>query len=132
MVQDWQPRDPLPNAEKAMIDYRKFEQYSINPNSPNNQGKWMAFAAVGYDVNSSQGRQKATQDIINQLRLQLNDTPAIQDEQSIYGLRFEVQVVIKGVNGRQEILVTKWQIDNDTDIPKLTTNWLKVAQSEEK
>lgn len=132
MVQDWQPCDPLPNSEKAIIDPRKFEQYSMNPNNPNNQGKWMAFAAVGYNVKNAQGRYSAAQDIINQLRFQLDNIPAILDKPSIYGIRFEVQIIIVGANGRQGILVTKWQIDNDTDIPKLTTNWLKVAQSEEK
>lgn len=132
MAQDWQPRDPLPNAKKAIIDPRKFEQYSMNPNNPNNQGKWMAFAAVGYNVKNAQGRYFAAQDIINQLRFQLDNIPAILDEPNVYGIRFEVQIVIVGANSRQGILVTKWQIDNDTDIPKLTTNWLKVAQSEEK
>ncbi|PSF33618.1 hypothetical protein C7H19_19725 [Aphanothece hegewaldii CCALA 016] len=132
MIQEWQPNNPLPNAEKAIIDARKFEQYSMNPNNPNNQGKWIAFATIGYEVRNANGRYSAAQDIINQLRFQLSNIPAILDESSIYGIRFEVQVVIIGANGRRGILVTKWQIDNNTDIPKLTTNWLKVAQSEAK
>ena len=53
MYDDWTPGQPLPMAENAQIDPRKFEEYSMNPNNPANQGKWMAFAALGYDVEST-------------------------------------------------------------------------------
>lgn len=32
MSQDWNLGDPLPKAEDAEIDPRKFEEYSLNPN----------------------------------------------------------------------------------------------------
>ncbi|MEM9272436.1 MAG: DUF6883 domain-containing protein [Cyanobacteria bacterium P01_F01_bin.143] len=128
MEQVWEFGKSLPNAEKAEIDERKFKQYSLNPENPNNQGKWIAFAAIGYDVNSPQGRQIATKDIINQLRAKISNLPATQEEPSIYGLRFEVQVPIRGLNEQEGNLITKWQIDRGKSIPRLISNWLKISQ----
>ncbi|MBW4618961.1 MAG: hypothetical protein KME17_06340 [Cyanosarcina radialis HA8281-LM2] len=131
MDPEWEGGQTLPNVEEAEIDVRKFEQYSLNPENPNNQGKWMAFAAIGYEVNSPQGRQIATEDIIEQLRTKLPHLLATQEEPSIYGLRFEVQVTIRGLNGKEGNLITKWQIDRGKTKPRLISNWLKFPQSRE-
>lgn len=128
MYQDWNAGDPLPRPQDAEIDPRKFEQYSMNPTNPGNQGKWMAFAAIGYDVENPQSRSAAAQDVINQLRQGLVNAPATQIQSSIYGLRFQVRVRIQGQNGGEGTLVTTWQIDNDRDVPRLITNWLEVYQ----
>jgi hypothetical protein len=111
------------------IDIRKFAEYSMNPNHPNNQGKWMAFAALGYDVESSLGRHAGAQDIISQLRQGLVDAPSIPGQPSIHGSRFQVKVRVKGPNGGEGTLVTSWQIDRDRDVPRLVTNWLEVDRS---
>ncbi|MBC6471861.1 MAG: hypothetical protein GDA48_02755 [Hormoscilla sp. GM102CHS1] len=131
MSQNFHPGNPLPNAEDAQIDMRKFEQYSMDPNNPKNRGKWTAFAAMGYDVQSLEGRHAGAQDVINQLRAKLVNTPATKGEASIYGDRFEVKVGIKGPLGKEGILVTLWQIDINREVPRLITNWLKVSQEEE-
>ncbi len=128
MYQDGNAGDPLPRAQDAEIDSRKFEQYSMNPTNPANQGKWIAFAAIGYDVENPQSRNAAALDVINQLRQGLVNTPATQSQSSIYGLRFQVRVRIQGLNGGEGTLVTTWQIDNDRDVPRLITNWLEVYQ----
>jgi len=128
MYQDWNLGESLPMAQDAEIDPRKFEQYSINPNNPANQGKWMAFVALGYDVQSAESRKAAAQNIINQLRQGISNAPATQGQNSRYGIRFQVRVRIQGLNGREGTLVTTWQIDNDKDVPRLITNWLEVDQ----
>ncbi len=128
MYQDWNAGDPLPKAQDAEIDSRKFEQYSMNPTNSANQGKWMAFAAIGYDMENPQSRNAAAQDVINQLRQGLVNAPATQSQSSIYGLRFQVRVRIQGPNGGEGTLVTTWQIDTGRDIPRLITNWLEVYQ----
>ncbi|MFE1744903.1 DUF6883 domain-containing protein [Coleofasciculus sp. H7-2] len=128
MSQNWNSGDPLTRAQDAEIDPRKFEEYSMNPNNPANQRKWMAFAAIGYDVESAESRNAAAQDVINQLRQVLANVPATQGQTSIYGLRFQVRVRIQGLNGREGTLVTNWQIDNGKDVPRLITNWLEVDQ----
>ncbi|CCI21064.1 MAG: hypothetical protein IM486_00250 [Microcystis sp. M114S2] len=129
MEQNWQSGNPLPMAKQAEIDPRKFTEYSMNPFNTNNQGKWQAFMILGYNIESSQGRQIAAQSIINQIRLHLENNPATLDEPSEYGIRFTVTIPIIGINYLQGTLVTKWQIDKNKQIPRLITNWLKINQN---
>ncbi|GEM_PF-1478726 len=126
MLENWQQGDALPQWKNAEIDPRKFEQYSLNPNNPANQGKWKAFIQLGYDINTRESRQNATQNIITQLKNQLEKTPAIPQDETAYGLKFEVRVIIIGLNGKQGNLFTGWQIDKGKNIPRLITNWLEV------
>lgn len=98
----------------------------MNPANPANQGKWVAFEAIGYDVQNTFSRRLAAQDVITQLKQQLTDAPAIQGQTSTYGLRFKVKVLLRGVNGREGCLITVWQIDNGAETPRLITNWLEV------
>ncbi len=123
---NWQEGEPLPNAEKAEIDLRKFTEYSMKPDNPQNQGKWMGFAMIGYPVETAEGRQIATQDVIQQIRQILPQTPAYQSKNNPYGIRLKVTIIIKGFNGQQGNLITIWQIDQDKTIPRLITNWLEV------
>ncbi len=44
---DWKPGDPLPEAQNARIDSKKFYEYSMNPDHPQNKGKWKAFEQIG-------------------------------------------------------------------------------------
>jgi hypothetical protein len=39
---NWKEGEPLPNAEKAEIDLRKFTEYSMKPDNHQNQGKMKA------------------------------------------------------------------------------------------
>jgi hypothetical protein len=124
----WNPGDPLPNAENAEIDRRKFAEYSMNPDNPNNQDKWLAFAALGYDVRTASSREFAAQSIIEPLRPAILTAPATPGKISPHGLRFKVSIAIQGLNQRRGLLVTVWQIDQNRDVPRLVTNWLEVYQ----
>jgi len=115
-------------SQEPEIDTRKFVEYSMNPNHPDNQGKWMAFATLGYDVQSIQGRNAAAQDVIAQLRQGFTTAPSTPGKTTTWGSRFEVRIRIKGLNAKEGTLVTNWQIDRGSNIPKLITNWLEVDQ----
>ena len=108
------------------IDPRKFTEYSLNPNHPDNKGKWQAFAQLGYDVETPKGRNQAAENLIQQLRQGLINVPSIPGEPTVHGLRFKVRIRITGLNGQEGTLVTSWQIDVGKDIPRLITNWLEV------
>ncbi|MBW4440045.1 MAG: hypothetical protein KME10_02160 [Plectolyngbya sp. WJT66-NPBG17] len=123
---NWKPGDPLPNAENAEIDSRKFSEYSMNPTNSNNDGKWMAFEAMGYDVNNVESRELAAQEIILYLRQAILEASATPGKLKSFGPRFTVSIPFKGINGRQGLLVSVWQIDQNKDVPRLATNWLKV------
>jgi hypothetical protein len=116
----------LPSFEQAVIDFAKFTEYALNPQHPQNQGKAHSFKQLGYDVDTSQGRSVAAQDLINQLRLKLNTSPAISDRETTYGARYMVKTTVVGPNGKTGTLVTIWQYDIGADVPRLVTNWLQV------
>lgn len=123
---DWKEGEPLPNGEQAEIDHRKFIDYSMKPENPANQGKWMGFAIMGYPVETKSGREIATQDVIQQIRQALPYTPAYSSTVNLYGMRLKVTITIKGFNGKQGSLLTIWQIDQGKNIPRLITNWVEV------
>lgn len=81
---NWTEGEPLPNANQAQIDLRKFTNYSLQPDNPQNQGKWIGFAMIGYPVETAEGRQIATQDIVQQIRRNLYYTPAYKSNWRFY------------------------------------------------
>lgn len=100
----------------------------MNPDNPKNLGKWLAFEALGYNVQDGSMREIAAQEMISKIRDRLSLTPAIQNKISPYGIRFEVQIPIQGINGQTGTLITIWQFDNNSDVPRLITNWLEVHE----
>jgi len=125
-IENWKPGDPLPNADTAQINPAKFEKYSLDPENPQNGGKWRAWKDLGYDVDSQLGRQNATRDIIRQLQPNVSRPGAIAGKVTKYGRTYDLDVEITGPNGRTATLTTKWQIDEGVTSPKLTTNWAKT------
>jgi hypothetical protein len=119
----WQQGDPLPNVDNAVIDRAKFEDYSMDRDNPNNDGKWSAWDAIGFDVETTGGRQTATDDVLDQLKNQLGGTPATAGRKAEWGGRFEVGTIVSGPSG-QGTLRTVWQVEGG--IPRLITNWLEV------
>ena len=89
----------------------------------------MAFEAIGYNLQTEQNRTIAAQVIIKRLRQAILTTPALPGKVSPHGLRFTVLLEIEGINGRQGLLVSVWQIDQNRDVPRLVTNWLEVYQN---
>lgn len=118
----------VPTFRNAEIDVRKFIDYSMNPENPDNRGKWKAFVSIGYSLEDLRSRELAAWSVIKQLRQVLPNAVAQPGRSSSYGQRFEVTVEIVGPNGRQGSLFTAWQIDNGRDTPRLVTNWLKACQ----
>lgn len=118
-------------SQELEIDPRKFVEYSMNPSHPDNRGKWRAFAALGYDVQSIAGRNTAAQNIIAQLRQGFSTAQSTPGKTTTWGSRFQLRIKIQGLNGRQGDLMTNWQIDRDKNTPRLITNWLEVYQEQE-
>jgi hypothetical protein len=81
---------------------------------------------LGYDIYTPQGRSTGAQNLIEQLRLALQNAPANQGKNSTYGPRFVVNVEVEGPKGKKGTLVTTWQVDKDKSFPRLITNWIEV------
>jgi hypothetical protein len=127
-LDDWTPGKPLPEAPSAAIDDAKFLRYSMDPGNPNNNGKWKAWSQLGYDVDDLTNRAAASEDVIRQVRDQLDRLPAREGKSTDFGRRFEVEIPITGPNGRSGTLFTVWQFDKGSTTPRMITNLLKVHQ----
>jgi hypothetical protein len=95
----------------------------MDPNNINAGGKYEAFQQIGYDVSTEAGRHASAADVMEQLRAQLENTPATMGKDTGFGQRYEVRVLIRGPSG-EGTLVTVWQVEGG--IPRLITNWLEV------
>jgi hypothetical protein len=127
-LDDWTPGKALPEAPSAAIDDAKFLKYSMDPGNPNNGGKWKAWSQLGYDVDDLTNRTAASDDVIRQVRDQLETLPAQAGKETGFGRRFEVNIPITGPNGRTGTLFTVWQFDEGSTTPRMITNLLKVHQ----
>ncbi len=125
-LEGWEAGQPLPNAAKAIVDHRKFHDYSMKEDHLQNNGKFAAFSRVGYKVNTHEGRLRAAVDVTSQVRAYLATLPPAKDPQMTHhGSRLTVDVPLRGPNGRTGTLVAVWQYDHGSDLPKLITNYLK-------
>jgi hypothetical protein len=98
----------------------------MDPNNPKNEGKWKAWSQLGYDVDDLSNRANASDDVMRQVREQLDRLPASEGKQSAFGRRFEVEIPVVGPNGRSGTLLTAWQVDSGSATPRMITNWLMV------
>jgi hypothetical protein len=120
----------LPRASEAAVDPAKFVDYSMNPANPGNQGKWIAFAELGYDVSTPEGRRVGFAHILQQVTAALPCALAGDPFPTPYGSRYRVKIEILGLNQKKGTLVTVWQVDKESLIPRLVTNWLEVHNDE--
>lgn len=116
----------LPRASEAAVDPAKFVDYSMNPTNPGNQGKWIAFVELGYDVSTPEERSVGFAHILQQVTAALPYAFAEDPFPTLYGIRYRVRIEIVGFNQRKGTLVTVWQVDKESLIPRLITNWLEA------
>jgi filamentous hemagglutinin len=79
-------------------------------------------------VDDLTNRAAASEDVIRQVRDQLDRLPAREGKSTDFGRRFEVEIPITGPNGRSGTLFTVWQFDKGSTTPRMITNLLKVHQ----
>ena len=129
LTQGWTSEaEPMPNAGQAQIDPRKLWAYSMDETNLQNQGKAEAWKRLGYNVDTAEGRQAAAEQVINQLRQQLPTDPAQINRMSGHGLRYETRTAIDGPDGQQGTLVSEWQYDQGSDMPRMITNWVEIPK----
>jgi hypothetical protein len=127
-------RDILPNLHLVEVDRRKFSEYSLNPDHPQNNGKAEGWRALGYDVDSPQARNDAAQDLHEVIRDELLACgKVVETRDTKYGPTHRVLSPFIGPNGRHATLVTCWIVDSQPDHshPKLTTAWVQPHRDKE-
>jgi len=127
-------RDVVPNIRLAEVDVRKLDEYSLNPGHPGNKGKANGWRALGYDVDTSEGRRDAARELSGLIRDEpLAHGKVAKATDTEYGPSYTVHSRFTGPNGRQATLVSCWLVDDRSGlaVPQLTTVWVKPHRDKE-
>ena len=127
-------RDVLPNIQLAELDDRKLSEYSLNPGHPGNNGKAGGWRALGYDVDTPEGRRDAARELRGLICDELLARGKIAETRdTVYGPTHRVLSDLTGPNGRHATLVTCWLIENrsSVSVPRLTTAWVQPHRDKE-
>ncbi len=112
-------RSKLPNYKNAVIPDRKITGYSLNLNHNKGKHKAIAFQKyLGYNINNADMLIEA---VYNGIKL----NPAKAKKKTEYGQQYEVRMKLKGVNGKRANVLSAWIIENESDIPRLTSLYVK-------
>ena len=109
----------IPNVESATINPKKLTNYALNPNHPVGGNKAKVFeSALGYN-------QSNAGDLMRQIYEKLPGSEARLGKLDQYGQRYTVDILIMGPNGKTVTVRTGWITKTGSDIPELTTLYVK-------
>lgn len=114
----------MPNYDKAVIDPRKFTEYSLSPQSKDGKDKAVVYKRVfNYD-------QTNYQSLIDQIFKAIHNGTARlwQKRKTSRGTQYSFYVTVTGPNGVTGEVMAAFQIDNGATIPKLITNRVKTEK----
>ncbi len=104
----------IPNAEKAVVDIRKLRDYCLNPEHDDGKHKARLFSSIlGMTADNAEELRQILLEFIQSHDARLGR----QDE---FGQRYTLDFTIEWQN-RSATLRGGWIIENDAEIPRLTT-----------
>ncbi|MDO5389424.1 MAG: minor capsid protein, partial [Clostridia bacterium] len=107
----------LPNADKAIIDDRKFSKYLFNVENSDGFAKGKAFTSrLGYDITNYKDLQK-------EIFYSASRYPAVFKDNNGYGNRYEQKIILYGNNGKPANVVIGWLCNGDST--KMTSAYIK-------
>ena len=104
----------LPNAERAVVDIGKLQDYCLNPRHPRGRHKARVFAAR---LGLTSGEDDLLRTVLRDAAIKSEALPQEADE---YGQRFVVEFEMEGPNGKG-ILRSGWIVRTGEDFPRLTS-----------
>lgn len=104
----------LPNAERAIIAEDKLVLYLLNIEHRKGGSKAKLLQVMGY-------KPEAWQHFETDIRAQHLGVDVSGTDKSDYGVRYEIVAPLTGPTGRTVDFRSVWQIDVDTDVPRLIT-----------
>ena len=105
----------MPNAIAASTTQNKIQGYLLNSNHPKGKHKAKVINRVlGYHY---QNWELLSEKIFDAVQ----STEVSRIEKSKFGVKYEVPIYVTGEKRRGMILNTFWQIDNNSNIPRLIT-----------
>lgn len=113
-----QPELALKHADKLDIDERKYTGYLFNPDNPRGYAKGKAITSrLGYDINNYSELDKI-------VKANIGKYPASMKEKTQHGQKYEVNMVVQGLNEKSAKLQVGIIYDTGSDIPRLTSMYL--------
>lgn len=108
----------LPNADRAVVDLVKLQDYCLSPIHARGRHKARVFAAM-------LGLTAADADVLRAALLaavQIEET--LPGEQDAYGARYVVDFLMRGPPG-QAIVRSSWIVRAGEDLPRLTSCYVR-------
>ncbi|MDR1292267.1 MAG: minor capsid protein [Clostridiales Family XIII bacterium] len=105
----------LPNAVSASTTQEKLQGYLLNSNHPVGGNKARVIRSVlGYHYQNW--------DVLaDKIYIAVQDASVVRIMKTRYGVKYETHLLIEGEKGKSLLMRTIWQIDNESDIPRLVT-----------
>lgn len=104
----------IPNASEAVIAKDKLCDYLLNPFHKRGASKAKLLLSMGYT-------EEDWQQLETDLRIHHLTAEVDYETDSEYGKRFEIVAMLPDTDGGQVLFRSIWQIDTDTDFPRLIT-----------
>lgn len=105
----------LPNGDRAIVEIIKLRDYCLNPAHPRGRHKARVFASsLGITVDNAEYLREV-------LLTAARTDNAIPGEQDVYGQRYVVDVLVKGLSGQQATVRSTWIVQKSNDVPRLTS-----------
>ena len=104
----------LPNVENASIERGKITDYLLSTTNQRGRNKAVFFLSFGFTIEHWQGFAEA-------LQLQGRTYEVAKVAETVYGQRYHVDGTLETPDGRNPQVRTVWQMDVESDYPRLIT-----------
>lgn len=104
----------VPNAENAVIDQAKIVRYLLDVDHPDGGSKARLLISLGY----TPANWQQLEDDLRKMHL---TEDFVEPKETVWGTRYEVVAPLTGPTGDTVVFRSVWQIDLDTDAPRLIT-----------
>ncbi len=116
----------MPNYDKGTIDDDKFLKYSLDMTSEKGRDKAIAYEqGLGFNKTNYLVLKERIISKVNGGTAKL-----VKTHDTEFGPRYTFEIPVTGPNGNTKTVVVVYQIDNDSGIPRLITNYLKKKGAE--
>ena len=104
----------MPHPENAVVDIRKLRDYCLNPDHDDGKHKARLFLSI-------LGMTSDDAEVLRQVLLEVVKTQEAKlGQKDEFGQRYRLDFLLEWQN-RGAIVRSGWIVENDSDIPRLTT-----------
>jgi hypothetical protein len=104
----------IPNSDRAVVEPSKLTEYLLNTEHQRGGAKAKLLMQLGYSIDNWQQLE------VDIRRFHLTEDVNLITE-TAYGTRYQISATLATPNDRLLLVKTVWQIDINTDFPRLIT-----------